>query len=114
MTPRPKQFEVDETTLVFAFRYALGRHTGAPLHVATQLKRHWTRLADWSQLQIHDEIRREADANPVGFVRAMSDWQEILALPLKSSRPPADECPGCGRRSVMCLCSHDDDAEEAR
>ncbi len=109
MSPRFPEFPIDETTLVFAFRYALGRRSMAPFHVAAQLKKHWARLADWTQRQIHQEIRREADLYPVEFTKSMHVWREVLALPLKSHAPTNDVCPGCGRRDVMCLCSHDDD-----
>lgn len=126
MKPDPFPFlEVDETTLVFAFRYALGRKTTAPFHVAIQLKKHWDRLADWTQDQIQREIVTAISRGDAGEECDTKTWQEILALPIKGplgkkghghgtvalkefSWSNADMCAGCGRRTVMCVCSHED------
>jgi len=107
--PRYPQFLIDETTLVFAFRYALGRRSTAPFHVCQELRKHWSDLADWTQDQIHREIETAIRMGDAGDDCDVETWRGILALPVKSN---PDECPGCGRRAVMCLCSHDDDLSD--
>lgn len=80
-------FQVDETTLVFAFRYALGRKSTAPSHMVAELKRHWPRLNDWTQIQIKKEIQRAAElylATSGHMLPCLGTWQEILVLPIKT------------------------------
>ncbi len=93
-------YAVDETTLVFAFRYALNRHTGATTHMVGVLKRHWDNLAEWTQRQIQSEIENAA------LEREPQTWDVVLTWPVK------DEylCNGCGAAHHVCLCSHEDDA----
>lgn len=82
-------FPVDETTLVFAFRYALGRRSTAPSHVIAQLERHWNSLNDWTQEQICREIKREIELSY--HITSNEDprdyevWQPVLLWPRKTS-----------------------------
>lgn len=78
----PATFPVDETTLVFAFRYALGRRSTAPGHMADQLKRHWTRLNTWTRVAIQREIEQAIRDHDVGAPYDADTWREILALPV--------------------------------
>lgn len=77
------RFLVDETTLVFAFRYALGRKSTAPSHMALLLKRRWNRLAPWTHTQIHREIAIALDRGDAGDQCDVETWRSILALPAK-------------------------------
>lgn len=76
-------FLVDETTLVFAFLYALGRKSTAPSHMALLLKKRWNRLASWTQTQIHREIRIALLRGDAGDRCDEETWRGILALPAK-------------------------------
>ncbi len=98
-------FAVNEDTLFFAFRYALGRTTAAPSIVTDQLKHHWSRLAQRTRYQIQREISHAIDRGEAGQTCDVATWRQIIALPSGGG----DDCPGCGRRAVMCVCSHDDD-----
>ena len=73
-------FEVDETTLVFAFRYALGRRSTAPSHMVAELKRHWPRLTDHTQQQIVREIEIAIAHGDAGDPCDVNTWQEVLKL----------------------------------
>lgn len=72
-------YDVDETTLVFAFRYALGRQSTAPSHIVAELRAHWPRLNRWTQLQIKRDIQRAVE---FGEVRGcdLATWQEVLVM----------------------------------
>lgn len=74
----PVRYEVDETTLVFAFRYALGRRTAAPSHVVTELRKHWATLTPFTQSQIQREIRNEMAVGDVGDACDAETWNEVL------------------------------------
>lgn len=78
-------YPVDETTLVFAFRYALGRRSAAPSHVCHELHNHWDQLNRWTQLQIHREIVTAIGRGDAGDDCDCSTWSEILKLPIKST-----------------------------
>lgn len=83
-------FEVDETMLVFAFRYALGRKTGAPSRVISYLERYWGELNDWTQDQICREIEtdmRYASGKVLlhhGDLRNYDVWRQVLTWPRKT------------------------------
>lgn len=95
---------LDETTLVFAFRYALGRMSTAPFHMVSVLRAHWGQLETWTQAQIQREITEAISRGEAGRDCDVATWREVLSWALR------DECPSCGRRAVMCVCSHDDDS----
>lgn len=82
------RFDVDETTLVFAFRYALGRQSTAPSHVASVLRGYWPRLAGWTQRQIHREILYAIQAREAGRDCDVATWRGILSMPVKQEGRP--------------------------
>lgn len=72
----------EEDILFFAFRYALGRRTGAVDLITTEIKNRWQELRPATQRQIHDEIRRFPEMyGSLGADCDIRDWQEVLALP---------------------------------
>lgn len=72
----------EEDVLFFAFRYALGRRTGAVDLICTQLKSRWQELRPQTQEQIKDEIRRFPEQyGSLGGQCDIDDWNEILSLP---------------------------------
>lgn len=81
---KPLTFAVDETTLVFAFRYALGRRSTAPSRMAALLKNHWDKLQGWTQTQIHREIAQAIQHDLAGDGCDEQRWREVLALPAKA------------------------------
>lgn len=86
----PGVFEVSENILVYAFRYALGRRTGAVIDVVEELLRHWHRLAPYTQTQIADEITRAIGRRDAGAQCDEDEWRKVLA-----------------RHDGVCLGSHD-------
>lgn len=71
----------DEDVLFFAFRYALGRRTGAVTLLVAQIKRHWKHLTPQTQKQIQDEINDfERMYGNLGGECDKEAWQEILDL----------------------------------
>lgn len=74
-----KTFPVDETTLVFAFRYALGRQTAAPSIMVTELKRHWSNLQTWTRNQIQCDIRQAISGGAAGAECDVQTWNEVLS-----------------------------------
>ena len=103
-------YDVDETTLVFAFRYALGRQSTAPGHVVAELRRHWPRLNRWTQLQIKRDIQRAVEC---GEVRGydLEIWLEVLLFKI-AAQSESDACLRCEMSPHVCLCSHDDENDE--
>ena len=72
----------EEDILFFAFRYALGRRTGAVGLICDELKNRWQELRPATQRQIHDEIRRYPEQyGSLGGNCDIRDWEEVLALP---------------------------------
>ncbi len=80
MTPR---LEVDETTIVFAFRYALGRRSTAPSHVIAVLWQHWMAFAPYTQHQIQREIAIAIARGDGGDQCDMDAWREVLTWGVK-------------------------------
>lgn len=76
----------DEDVLFFAFRYALGRRTGAVTLLVAQIKRHWDKLRPQTQEQIQHEINDfERMYGSLGGQCDKEAWQEVLDLtPSKS------------------------------
>ena len=69
------------TMLIFAFRYALKRQTGASLVVSRSLVKCWDRFDSGEQTQIQQDIK---NAMKTGAAIA-DDWQEILDLQIKTN-----------------------------
>jgi len=72
--------EVSEHTLVFAFRYALGRASTAPSIVVRDLIINWDYLSDFSKNQIKEEIKEAIKSNRAGWNCDVSEWEKILEL----------------------------------
>lgn len=91
-------FPIHETTLVFAFRYALNRRTGATTHMVKELERHWNRLADQTKQQIQREIAIAIE----GSECEIETWEPVLSW-------SKDECPACDMIYYNCVCGHDEE-----
>ncbi len=75
-----KQFKVSENMIMWAFRYALGRKTGAVNSVIRHLKIHWKDLEQFTRDQIKREIQMAIDQDRAGMDCDIRDWKEILDL----------------------------------
>ena len=73
----------DETILVFAFRYALGRKTTAPGIVADVLIERWNDLKPHTQIQVQREIGSAMAMGEAGSSCDLDTWQKVLALPVQ-------------------------------
>lgn len=78
-TSTPK-FKVNENYIMWGFRYALGRRTGAVLDVVTQLKNCWSDLHPFTQNQIKEEITTAINTDRAGDNCDIDSWREILKL----------------------------------
>lgn len=65
---------------MWAFRYALGRRTGAVLDVVEHLKKHWVNLRPFTQNQIQEEIKTAINQDMAGDNCDIESWTEILNL----------------------------------
>lgn len=74
---------VTQDTLFWAFRYALGRRTGVPSTVVTELINLWGELSELHQLQIHREITEAIEGNHAGDNCDIEEWNKILKLKIK-------------------------------
>ena len=82
----PRQFPVNNHMVVFAFRYALGRRTGAVKVVVDQLSDLWLKLPHTDRTQIKQEIRRAIDQGEAGSDCDILEWQTVLEL--DTGKPP--------------------------
>lgn len=71
-------FIVDEDMLMWAFRYALGRKTGAVDSVVRHLKSNWGRLKQFTKDQIQREINIAIDRGDAGDDCDIKLWRELL------------------------------------
>ena len=71
---------ISEHTLVFAFRYALGRMSTAPSIVARDIINNWDVLGTYTKNQIKEEIQEAIDNNRAGMNCDISEWEKILEL----------------------------------
>ena len=74
------EIKISEHTLVFAFRYALGRASTAPSIVVRDLIINWNYLSDFSKHQIKEEIKEAIKNNRAGWNCDVSEWEKILEL----------------------------------
>jgi len=74
------KFKVNEKYIMWGFRYALGRRTGAVLDALDTLKRVWQNLPPFTQTQIKDEIERAIEIGWAGDKCDVARWTEILSL----------------------------------
>jgi hypothetical protein len=71
---------VSEFTLIFAFRYALGRMDSASSYVVNDLKRNWDNFNDTYKRLIKEEIKEAMKENRTGMSWNVENWNEILKL----------------------------------
>lgn len=71
----------EETLLVFAFRYALGRRSAAPGIVADELIRRWPDMSVWSRQQIRNETADAIHRGNAGDFCDVVTWQKLLPPP---------------------------------
>ena len=64
----------------FAFRYALGRRTGAVDIVVDHLTRHWPRLNRFDRNQIKKEIVDAIKRGDAGSDCDVTEWESVLQL----------------------------------
>lgn len=88
ITPPPVETlrKDDEDVLFFAFRYALGRRTGAVTLLVQQLKANWQKLRPHTQEQVQDEIRSAIENKNAGDTCDIQSWAEVLALPIQKDK----------------------------
>lgn len=79
-----KRFKVNENMIMWSFRYALGRRTGAVTDVVETLKRIWKELEPFTQQQIREEIQNALRVNSAGDTCDIVQWQKILKLSIKT------------------------------
>jgi hypothetical protein len=71
----------EETILVFAFRYALGRRTAAPGIVADHLIKRWADLAPHSRAQVKKEINTAIHYGDASDLCDVETWRKVLDQP---------------------------------
>ena len=71
----------EETILVFAFRYALGRRSTAPGIVADHLIKQWAKLAPHSKAQVKEEINTAISRGYAGDPCDVETWRKVLDQP---------------------------------
>lgn len=75
---------IDEHILIFAFRYALNRKTGAVGIVADMIRENWELLEEHTQEQIKYEIRNRKEMGGLdqeqGNYYVIHYWNDILRL----------------------------------
>ena len=75
---------IQETSdlLVYSFRYAIGRLTGAPSTVCRHLRTFWPHFKGWEQRKIQQEIREAQARDGLGSPTADAPlWLALLDLP---------------------------------
>jgi len=72
------KFEVPENMIMWAFRYALGRRTGAVTDVVEFLLQNWSKLSSFTRKQIKEEIATAILMENAGDYCDIVQWQEIL------------------------------------
>lgn len=77
----------EEHVLMFAFRYALPRHTAAPSIVMDEIRAKWSRIRSWTQQQMKDEAKREIECAVTYRDCDVETWTQLFALPFTKSQP---------------------------
>ncbi len=67
---------------MWAFRYALGRRTGAVDDVVRHIKMYWDQLEPFTQNQIREEINTAIGTERAGDQCDIDSWKEIFSLPV--------------------------------
>lgn len=73
------EFKVNENYIMWGFRYALGRRTGAVLDVVETLNRVWEQLKPFTQQQIKEEIQTAISQERAGGKCDVESWKVILS-----------------------------------
>jgi len=73
----------DETILMFAFRYALGRKSSAPSYMVDVLIKNWKNINEQMKIQIRDEIKTAIKRGEAGMDCDVKTWQRITKLNVK-------------------------------
>ena len=71
---------VSEFTLIFAFRYALGRMSTAPSYVVDDIKNNWNQLSNAHKKLIKEEIEEAIENGNAGMQCDSEIWKQILVL----------------------------------
>ena len=71
---------MNNTILIFAFRYALGRMSTAPSIMAEEIEKHWNSFTALEQAQIKKEIQVAIDNDRAGMSIDVRTWQRVLEL----------------------------------
>ena len=71
---------MNETILVFAFRYALGRMSTAPSIVTEELALRWSLLDAYTRDTIQEDIRRAINRGDAGAECHVEEWKKVLKL----------------------------------
>jgi len=72
------KFEVQENIIMWAFRYALGRRTGAVQDVIDCLDKNWKLLKQFTRDQIKIEIKIAIDRDEAGSQCDVNNWKRVL------------------------------------
>lgn len=73
-------FLVSENTIMWAFRYALGRRTGAVSDVVDTLKNNWEQLRPETREQIRQEIVEAITQDRAGDQCDIDTWKQLWGL----------------------------------
>ena len=71
-------FIVQENIIMWAFRYALGRRTGAVQDVIDCLDKNWNQLKQFTRDQIKIEIKIAIDRDEAGSQCDVKNWKRVL------------------------------------
>ena len=78
--------KVSENMVMWAFRYALGRRTGAVTDVIYILKMLWDKLSKFTKSQIHREIIHAIEMGTAGANCDIEQWEELLKLSVNKGK----------------------------
>lgn len=78
--PNVNRLEVNNHMVCFAFRYALGRRTGAVSIVVDHLTRLWHGLTRFDRKQIKQEIMLAIKRGEAGSDCDIEQWNKVLRL----------------------------------
>ena len=73
-----KYFLIKENIIMWAFRYALGRRTGAVQDVIECLDKNWKSLEQFTRDQIKIEIKIAIDKDQAGDKCDVDNWKRVL------------------------------------
>ena len=68
----------DTNIIFYAFRYALGRKTGAVSEVVMYILNHWRQIPEKYKQQMKDEINHAINMGIAGMVCDIAEWNKIL------------------------------------